>query len=449
MTRRSEVVLEGADVDEWLDGEFSDGLLDDGTEAAAPVDGVQSAFFERTQRWRDLYRGMPEFEQVDLRPWQSVQVHFDCRADRDAFAELVGTEITERTKSIRYPRQDHVRVQHLRWVSVQPELRQPKYPVYVISKGRWEAPLTSDYLTSMGVEHKVVVEPQERDLYAEAVGDDKLLVLPFSNMGQGSIPARNWVWDHSIESGAARHWILDDNIRYFYRLHRNRKIPVGDGTCFRVMEDFTDRFENVALSGPHYAMFAPAHRPLPAMVLNHRVYSCILIKNDLEFRWRGRYNEDTDLSLRALKAGYATVLFFGFLAHKMATMTMGGGNTDELYSEEGGRLKMAQSLVDQHPDVARIYHRWGRWQHYVDYRPFERNELVLREGVEVADGADNYGLELREVETEVQSELPVGSPAPAAAVELEAANQELEVAEEIEPEGEEKVEEEEADWWLS
>lgn len=35
---------------------------------------------------------------------------------------------------------------------------------------------------------------------------------------------------------------------------------------------------------------------------DRRAFPCILIQNDIPFRWRGRYNEDTDLSLRALKA---------------------------------------------------------------------------------------------------------------------------------------------------
>ena len=36
-----------------------------------------------------------------------------------------------------------------------------------------------------------------------------------------------------------------------------------------------------------------------------------------------------------------------FYKKKLHTMTLKGGNTDELYKDDG-RLKMAQSLVDQH-----------------------------------------------------------------------------------------------------
>jgi len=267
----------------------------------------------------------------------------------------------------------------------------PEYPVYIISKGRWKLRLTSKALEKCQIPYRIVIEPQEYNQYASVIQPDKILVLPFSNLGQGSIPARNWVWEHSIQEGYSRHWILDDNIRNFYRLNRNNKFLATSGTIFKAAEDFTDRYVNIGLSGFQYEMFAPRKQKHNPLILNTRIYSCILIDNALPFRWRGRYNEDTDLSLRVLKAGYCTVLFVAFLADKVATMRMKGGNTDELYRDDG-RLKMAQSLQRQHPDVVTIGRKYGRWQHIVDYRPFKNNHLVLKEGVEVVPGINNYGM---------------------------------------------------------
>jgi hypothetical protein len=269
----------------------------------------------------------------------------------------------------------------------------PEYPVYIISKGRWKPRLTSKALERMNVPYHIVIEPQEYDQYAAVIDTGKILVLPFSNLGQGSIPARNWVWEHAIAQGAERHWILDDNIYYFSRLHQNRKLKVWSGAPFRAIEDFADRYKNIALSGMHYFMFASQKSRMPPFELNTRVYSCILIKNDIPYRWRGRYNEDTDLSLRALKDGWCTVLFLAFVARKQQTMTAKGGNTDELYQGDG-RLKMAQSLQAQHPDVVKIVRKWGRWQHHVDYRPFKHNRLELRDDVEIPQGVNNYGMRL-------------------------------------------------------
>lgn len=275
----------------------------------------------------------------------------------------------------------------------------PKYPVYIISKGRADTRLTSKALEAMCVPYRIVVEPQEHDAYAAVIDPAKILVLPFSNLGQGSIPARNWVWEHSISEGAARHWILDDNIKAFYRFNRNLKVPVTSGNIFAAMEEFADRFTNVPMAGPNYFMFASRKSgDIPPFTPNTRVYSCILLSNKVSHRWRGRYNEDTDLSLCLLKDGYCTFLFNAFLAEKMPTMTMKGGNTEALYLLDGqadGRLLMAQSLQQQHPDVVKITRKWGRWQHHVDYRPFKNNRPILRPGVVIPDEPNNYGMVLR------------------------------------------------------
>lgn len=271
----------------------------------------------------------------------------------------------------------------------------PSYPVYIISKGRWESRLTSKALEKMGVPYHIVIEPQEYDNYAAVIDPAKILILPFSNLGQGSIPARNWVWEHSIEQGAPRHWILDDNIKKFRRFYNTRRIDVVDGAIFKAAEDFVDRYENIALAGFQYNAFAVTQLTSnnPVILSNTRIYSCILIKNDIPHRWRGRYNEDTDLSLRVLKDGLCTILFYIFLADKQTTMTMKGGNTDELYQGDG-RLLMAQSLQQQHPDVTQIKRRWGRWQHVVNYKPFKHNRLILKEGIEIPKGVNNYGMKL-------------------------------------------------------
>jgi hypothetical protein len=279
----------------------------------------------------------------------------------------------------------------------------PSYPVYVISKGRWDSRLTVKALEARAVPYSLVIEPQEYEQYAAVVDPTRILMLPFSNLGQGSIPARNWVWGHAVSRGARRHWILDDNIRDFFRLHQNIKHRTTSGTTFRAIEEWCDRFLNVALAGMQYASMMYSKRYRPPLSLNTRIYSCILIQNDIPYRWRGRYNEDTDLSLRALKDGWCTAEFQAFLADKQATMTMNGGNTDELYQGDG-RLQMAKSLQQQHPDVTKIVWKWGRWQHQVDYRPFKKNKPVLRPGINLDElQPNNYGMKLVQVKSGKES----------------------------------------------
>jgi len=268
-----------------------------------------------------------------------------------------------------------------------------RYPIYIISKGRWSNPLTHKRLREMGANHRVVIEPQEYDNYSAVIDPKTLLVLPFSNLGQGSIPARNWVWKHSISEGHARHWILDDNIEAFNRLNRNKKFKCNSSGIFRAAEDFTDRYKNVGLSGFNYYSFCKARDKVPPFYVNTRIYSCILIDNNLPFRWRGKYNEDTDLSLRVLKSGLCTILFNAFLAGKVTTMRMSGGN-EEIY--KNGRREFAESLQRQHPDVVRVTKKFNRWHHHVNYKPFKKNRLIFRDGYSPPKGVDNYGMVLAE-----------------------------------------------------
>ena len=171
------------------------------------------------------------------------------------------------------------------------------------------------------------------------------------------------------------------------------------------MEDFTLRFRNVAMSGPNYTMFAPDRVKKPPFVLNTRIYSCNLIRNDIPFRWRGRYNEDTILSLDALKAGWCTIQFNAFLQQKMPTQTIGGGNTADFYHAEGklnkgerysdtGTLNKSRMLVEVHPDVSSLVWKFGRYHHHVDYRRFKNNHLILRQGVVFENSPNNYGMRL-------------------------------------------------------
>jgi len=277
-----------------------------------------------------------------------------------------------------------------------------KYPIYVISKGRWETPLTANALAKIGANYKVVVEPQEYDSYAKVIRPELILTLPFSNLGQGSIPARNWVWEHATKQGCDRHWILDDNIYRFHRLHQNKKWVFQDATPFAVIEDFVDRYVNIPMAGMNYELLALAKNKAKPITWNTRIYSCILLSTKTNQRWRGRYNEDTDLSLRFLKTGNCTALFNAFLCKKVATMTMKGGNTDQLYKQDAafdGRLEMARSLQRQHPDVVKVARKFNRWQHHVDYRSFKGNKLIRKAGIEVASGANNYGMALIDAST--------------------------------------------------
>lgn len=281
----------------------------------------------------------------------------------------------------------------------------PRYPIFIASKGRWEQRHTMKALESMGQSYRVIVEQQEYENYRQFISKTQLMVLPpeylerydtCDDLGdtksKGPGAARNFAWDTAVAEGWGSHWIMDDNIYYFVRATYNLNAVSHSAAIFAAAEDFVDRYENIAIAGFNYVKFCQAKTIFPPYILNTRIYSCLLIRNDLPYRWRGRYNEDTDLSLRALKDGWCTLEFQAFLADKATTTKVRGGNTKEFYEKEGTKAK-SDMLERMHPDVAKTVWRFNRWHHHVDYSQFKRNnKLRLRPDVVVPKGINNYGM---------------------------------------------------------
>lgn len=205
--------------------------------------------------------------------------------------------------------------------------------------------------------------------------------------------ARNFAKDHSTELGFSKHWVMDDNLDAFHRLNRNEKWEVETDKTLTAAEDFVDRYVNVPIAGLNYYSFCKTTDAVPPFIINTRIYSCLLMDNGYSYRWRGRYNEDTDICLRVLKDGLCTIQFNAFLCGKVTTQRMSGGNTKEFYANEG-TLPKSQMLADMHPDCAKVVWRYNRWHHHVNYKPFKRNKLIKREGLEVSNVVNEYDLRL-------------------------------------------------------
>jgi hypothetical protein len=277
-----------------------------------------------------------------------------------------------------------------------PKPKQPRYPVYIPTKGRADKCITARFLLNDGVDFSLVVEPQEKALYMERFQDVPILVLPFTD--QGLHTTRNWIKDHATDAGYKRHWQLDDNITRILRRHRGRRFPCNGGIAMAVIEDFTDRYENIAVAGMNYEMFAPTGQRRKPFQLNCHVYSCSLVNNEIPHRWRYRLNDDTDFCLQVLSDGWCTVLVNAFLVSKVRTMVVKGGNTDAEYQGDG-RLRMARSLERVWPGVARTGRRYQRPQHIIkgNWKHFD-TPLKLRDGIDLSTmKQDEYGMTLEQV----------------------------------------------------
>lgn len=346
----------------------------------------------------DLWDHMPVYDPKNIPskdPYLVIEVELENDQAMLDFGQLIGQTLTLQSKSTWYPNRMRETYktgylgEYQSGLPYRPE-NLPKYPIYIVSKTRWEVRLTSDSLIEMGLKHYMIVEESQYENYKQHTDSNwvTLLILPqkyldeydtCDNLGssrsRGPGAARNFAWDHSISLGAKRHWVMDDNQKRFFRSNQDKRYYAMSGAIFRAMEDHSDRFENCYISGPHYRFFVVPDENRPPFVQNCRIYSCLLIQNDIPYRWRGRYNEDTDLSLRVLKDGHCTIQYNAFSTGKVVTQALAGGNTTEFYAKEG-TLPKSEMIERLHPDVARVKWMNNRWHHFVDYSPFRTNRLI-------------------------------------------------------------------------
>lgn len=281
-----------------------------------------------------------------------------------------------------------------------------KYPIYIVSKGRWKKALTAMMFKEYNLDFRIVVEPQEYDDYCRALGEEYVIKLPFQNLGVGSFPARNFCWEHSIENGYQKHWVFDDNIWRFRRYFKGKKIPCSPVAAITAMEDFVDRYENVGIGGFNYSYFVIARSSdKKPFYVNTHCYSAMIMKNDMPFRWRLKYNEDVDLCLQVLHNGLCTISMNAFMIDKVSTQQkMEGGNQTELYlgNAHDKKVLKARSLQEiwKDEDYVEVVIRYNRPHHFVDWKKHFKHSLIRKSDLDLTkmEKINNYGMTLRLVQ---------------------------------------------------
>lgn len=251
---------------------------------------------------------------------------------------------------------------------------EPKYPIYIISKGRYEKTLTADNFEKSGINYLIAVEPQEYDLYCNKLGEHRVLKLPFSNLGLGSYPARNFCWEDAKAKGYKYHWLFDDNILHWRKWVNGKRIKWEDlKSCLIFVEKYIDLY-NIDIGG--YEEYNFGIRP-PKNPFKHNchIYSAMLIKNKLPYRWRLKYNEDVDLCLQVLHNGGSTASCIYYLSNKVSTAEkMKGGNQTELYQNNAPKknLLKAKMLESVWPQYVKTVIRFNRHHHLINWKVFNK-----------------------------------------------------------------------------
>lgn len=253
-----------------------------------------------------------------------------------------------------------------------------KYPVYIISKGRYEKPLTANRFESYGINYLIAVEPQEYDLYCNKLGEKRVLKLPFANLGLGSYPARNYCWEHAKENGYKYHWLFDDNVQAWLKWIDGKRRKISDILSALIFVEVYAKKTNIDILGFEEPNFS-RKPPTKPFKLNCHVYSAMLIKNEMAYRWRLKYNEDVDLCLQVLHNGGTTASCVYYLADKVSTaVKQKGGNQAELYKGNDPRKKLlkAKMLEAVWPQYAKTVIRFNRYHHFVNWKVFNSKTAI-------------------------------------------------------------------------
>ena len=347
-----------------------------------------------------MWRGMPKLNGFSFNSsrgendYAKVIFKFRKEDSLDFYKQVFWwVNITEKTKNVKFADERYrYQTSHVIAIDYDNKVRQPRYPIYVVSKGRaWLKNGTSGTLASLGIKHYVVCDADEVDEYEKEIANEYATILPMDMsyndtydcgpcgtegiVGPGA--KRNFVWDHATAMGAKWHWVMDDNAYYIKTRHFNFRFFAKTANFMCACEDYVDMFKNLGQAGVDYCFFYPDNTKDVPYIRNTRIYSFLLNNNTITdkegkpYRWRGRYNEDTDLSLRILKDGWCTTDFRIMLFQKARTQTCAGGNTALIYSKEG-TLNKSVILQRMHPDCARVVMKYGREHHYVDYHVFQQ-----------------------------------------------------------------------------
>jgi hypothetical protein len=95
------------DITKFIDGELESNIV---------TPDEEDKFLTRDQLWKKYWKGMPEYDQNDNPPWKQIYLNFRNEQDYNDFAKLIGQNLSDKTKSIWFPKLDIEENSLHRWI---------------------------------------------------------------------------------------------------------------------------------------------------------------------------------------------------------------------------------------------------------------------------------------------------------------------------------------------
>lgn len=226
------------------------------------------------------------------------------------------------------------------------------YNIYIPSKGRAGKCYTADILAKEGVPFTIVVEPQEVEEYTKAYAPNAdIRCLPESNRGIAYV--RNFIKGIAESANSLAYWCIDDNIKAFRRRADGKNRLIVAKIALSEAEEFFDSYRNIGGCGLSHSVFAWTRDD--EIGLNKQIYSCMLLRTDINISYREDTIEDTDYCMQLLTHPdrWCTVLFHRLLIDKVTSGEMKGGNTEISHAGDG-RQKRSERLQEYWPNTFKL-----------------------------------------------------------------------------------------------
>lgn len=235
-----------------------------------------------------------------------------------------------------------------------------RYPIYIPSKGRWDSSSTARLFLSKGIPVNVVVTEAEEDNYRASLGSASVITLPFDGYGMEHLSrVRNWIKELSTSKGEKRHWQFDDDLLGLHRRYKGIRIKCDPEIALKIAEDFTDRYDNIAISG--FSLFSNIRddNQLPPFNINVGLVSNQLILNSIPCKFRPTYGEDLDICIQSLLEGYCTIRFNAFIGQFQKGQ--GGNKAGGLYDlyHSDATYNLASILEKSWPKIVKVKKVYG------------------------------------------------------------------------------------------
>lgn len=192
------------------------------------------------------------------------------------------------------------------------KLEHDDFPIFIPSKGRPECK-TAEILESEGIAFKIIIEPQEIEMYKKW-GAKNILILKENNMGIAY--TRNFVMEYTKIRSISWCWIFDDDLASFWKTISGKNVKCKAREAISYAESKLKKSKKIAQASFEYQQYAWSMDGKPRV---NSYNDCFVAFDTAKMREKGikwdesfKLKSDRDVSIQILKNGYNNVRFTNY-----------------------------------------------------------------------------------------------------------------------------------------